>query len=393
MVISDFIFAGNPRIYFGAGRFNEIDKIINEFGQTVLIVSGSKSLQSSGKLDRLFRLLKKRSFKFFHLTVPDEPSPDLVDNAVIRFKQEKIDMVTAIGGGSVVDAGKAVSAMLTQGGSVVDYLESVGTKSHNGKKIPFIAVPTTAGTGSEATKNAVLSRVGEAGFKKSLRHNNFVPDIALIDPELALSCPLEVSAACGMDAFTQLLESYVSRKASPMTDSLAYSGISWLKDSLISVCTNGADNVAARGAMAYASLMSGITLANAGLGIVHGLASSIGGFFNIPHGIICGTLIGTATRINIRSLKEQGHAGYLSLQKFAGIGKLVSGIDSNDIEDNCNRLIDTVDEWTEKLNLPLLSKYGMNSSEIEKIVQKTGNKENPVQLDNRKITEILAERT
>ncbi len=392
MVISDFSFARTPRIYFAPGKFNELDKILNNFGKTVLLVTGANSLKTSGRLDVLLKTLKQNSINYFTCSVAGEPSPEFIDSIVADFRNKKIDVVLAIGGGSVVDTGKAISAMFTQKDSVLEYLEGVGTKIHNGIKLPFIAVPTTSGTGSEATKNAVLSRIGIDGFKKSLRHDNFVPDVALIDPELMLSCPPDITAACGMDAFTQLLESYISPQSSPMTDALAYIGIKYIKDSIIPACNEGADNIQVRADMAFASLISGITLANAGLGIVHGFASSIGGFFDIPHGVICGSLIGKATKTNIECLKNENSWDNLVLKKYAAIGRLVSNNNSQDVEYCCRLLVEKINEWIEQLKIPLLNKYNMKKTDIDKIISKTGNKNNPVELDINSKRRILLDR-
>ena len=290
-MIPTFTFARTPRISFGAGTKSEIPGLAESIGKRILLVTGGKSFPASNHWTALAAAFQERSLDWYHISVKGEPSPELVDSAVSEYRPKNIKTVVAIGGGSVIDAGKAISAMLTHTGSVFDYLEGVGTgKKHDGRKVPFIAVPTTAGTGSEATKNAVLSRVGPQGFKKSLRHDNFVPDHAVVDPELSLSCPADITASCGMDAFTQLLESYVSLKSTPLTDSLALSGMEQVSGHLIPVCTTGASALPNRTAMAYGALLSGITLANAGLGIVHGLAATIGGLYTIPHGVICGVL-------------------------------------------------------------------------------------------------------
>jgi alcohol dehydrogenase class IV len=251
-------------------------------------------------------------------------------------------------------------------------------------------VPTTAGTGSEATKNAVISKIGPDGFKKSLRHDNFVPDVALIDPELTLSCPPDITAACGMDAFTQLLESYVSTKASPITDALAYSGLKCINETLIKACKDS-KGINARIGMMYASLISGITLANAGLGIVHGLASPIGGYFNIPHGVVCGTLIGTATKINIQRSATENDKAY---EKFAQLGEFFSRYDEEliDADDCCRSLINTIEGWIEQLNIPRLGQFGIKSDDLDRIVAITGNKNNPVELSKDEIKNLILER-
>ncbi len=392
MVIPDFIFARAPKINFGQGVSKTLGKIISEKGRRVLLVTGAKSFRESERWSELTKSLKEFAVETYSFTVNGEPSPELVDQAVTEFADRNIDVLAAVGGGSAIDAGKAISAMLPHKESVLDYLEGVGTKTHSGMKVPFIAVPTTAGTGSEATKNAVLSRTGDSGFKKSLRHENLVPDIAVVDPELAISCPPSITAACGMDAFTQLLESYVSPKSSPVTDSLAYSGINALKESLIPLCTTECGNVEKRASLAYASLMSGITLANAGLGVVHGFASVLGGFFDIPHGVVCGTLVGSATKTNIDRLKEKESDRGPALEKYADIGRLVAGKSNLSAYDACSLLIERIEEWTNSLNLPLLSDYGVTSADVERIVQKTGSKDNAVHLEKDDIKEILLRR-
>ncbi|TFF63564.1 MAG: iron-containing alcohol dehydrogenase, partial [Promethearchaeota archaeon] len=310
-------------------------------------------------------------------------------------RDKEIDLVIGIGGGSVTDAGKAISAMIPHQDSIINYLEGVGTKKTNGQKIPYIAIPTTSGTGSEATKNAVISRIGEDGFKKSLRHENYIPNIAIIDPELMISCPASITGACGMDAFTQLLEAYVSTKANPMTDALAYSGMKHMKDALIPASTNNADDIGIRSKMAYGSLMSGIVLANAGLGIVHGLASPIGGFFDIPHGTVCGTLLAEATRMNINKLKEKGIEGRISLKKHAKIGALLMGEESmkeGKMYEYLDHLITTLEHWTTSLKIEKLGKYRIKKDDFERIIYKTSLKNNPIHLSKEDIYQILKNR-
>jgi alcohol dehydrogenase len=392
-MIPYFTFYRTPRIIFGAGSIQEIGRMVSDYGNNVLLVTGKESLTRSGKLNKIVRMLEDCSISFSRLSVHGEPSPELVDDAVSEYRGKGIDVVVAIGGGSVVDAGKAISAMLPHDSSVVDYLEGIGGSTHSGVKVPFIAVPTTSGTGSEATKNAVLSRIGDDGFKRSLRHENFVPDVALIDPELIIFCPPDITAACGMDAFTQLLESYVSPESSFFTDTLAYSGMGYLKDNLIPACTGDSGSIDVRASMAYASLISGITLANAGLGIVHGFASAIGGIFSIPHGVICGTLLAPATRKNIAVLRSE--RSIESLVKFARIGALLEDktlMPSDDTDKYCDLLISTIDRWTEILHIPLLREYGITEGDLDRIIGLTGNKNNPVQLGADDMRYILSAR-
>ena len=392
MVIQKFSFARTPQLYFGAGELRRLEDIFHKSGKRVLLVTGSKSFRTSEYWERLLAQLDRRSIIRFDCAFPGEPSPDQVDAVVAEFGAEMIDWVVAIGGGSVLDAGKAISAMLPLRLSVLDYLEGVGTKSHPGEKVPFIAIPTTAGTGSEATKNAVLSRIGSHGFKKSLRHYNFVSNIAIIDPELMLTCPPQVTAACGMDALTQLLESYISTQATPMTDALALSGLTGIKDSLIAAIGDGANDISIRSEMAYAAFMSGLTLANAGLGIVHGMAAPIGACCEIPHGVFCGTMIGTATELNIKKLNTPPDVNLMTLKKYATVGELLTDRARGDVIEGCYLLIEKLREWTQKLSPPRLAKFGIEESHLDELAAAASIKNNPVQLTKSEIIDLLRKR-
>lgn len=324
------------------------------------------------------------------VSITGEPTPEIIDKAVSKTGSRKIDVVAGIGGGSVLDAGKAISAMLYKTDQVVQYLEGIGNKAHPGTKVPFIAVPTTSGTGSEATKNAVISSVGKNGFKKSLRHDNFVPDFAVVDPGLTLNCPPDITAAGGMDCFTQLTEAFLSQKSSGYTDAIALEGLKAVKSSLVKCVKDGSD-LSARSEMSYAALSSGICLANAGLGAVHGFASSIGGMFKVPHGVVCGTLMAAANEINVRELRRSG-TNPSALGKYALLGNFFS--------DETGRSDDYYTDWfisflyrlTDELNMPLLGKYGITKEDTGAICSGTEIKNNPVNLDMEVLTEILSKR-
>ncbi|MFX1380246.1 MAG: iron-containing alcohol dehydrogenase [Promethearchaeota archaeon] len=394
-MILPFSFASIPYIIFGTGKLIELYNIIPKFGNNILFVIGGNSLKQSGKWNEIRTNLEKKSINFYSVSIGGEPSPTVIDNIVSEHRDKNLNLIIGIGGGSVTDAGKAISAMLTKDDSVKNYLEGVGNKIHDGKKIPYIAIPTTSGTGSEATKNAVISELGSEGFKKSLRHDNLIPNISIIDPELMISCPRSISAACGMDAFTQLLEAYVSAKANPITDALAYSGMKHIGENILRACSTEASNVNVRACMAYGSLMSGIVLANAGLGIVHGLASPIGGYFNIPHGVICGTLLAEATKVNIETLEKKGLEGKLGLKKYAQIGALLIGeqcVEEIMIHEYCLKLINMLEKWTKILEIDTLGRYGVEKKYADKIVENAGLKNNPVELTKEQIKNIIYKR-
>ena len=385
-----FSFGRVPAIVFEPGAIARLPEQMLRYGRKALLVTGGSSLEKSGKLAAIGKVLSGAGISYDVVPVKGEPSPELVDGAVDAFRAKDISIVAAVGGGSVIDAGKAISAMLRLPDSVTNYLEVVGTKTHDGVKVPFIAVPTTAGTGSEATKNAVLSRTGATGFKRSLRHDNLVPDLALIDPELMTGCPPGVTAAGGLDALTQLLESYVSKSSSPMTDALAWSGLEKVKDCLIPVCTTEPGNVARRGGMAYAALMSGVALANAGLGVVHGLASPLGAVFGIPHGIACGTMLAAAVRATVKKLLVLDDTHYLA--KYARVGALLTGCDPRETGRCCERLVDLLDRWVEALAMPRLSSFGVREDDFGRIIADAGNKNNPAALDVNETAAMLKQR-
>ena len=385
-----FNFARLPLIYFGSGKISGLPGIIASCGKSLLLVTGVRSFADSPAAASLYVQMESRGVAIHRVTVNQEPSPELIDETVRRFGGREIDVVVSIGGGSVIDAGKAISAMLGKSGSVMEYLEVVGNKEHPGTKVPFIAVPTTSGTGSEATKNAVISRVAKEGFKRSLRHDNLVPDIAIVDPELTLSCPPEITAAAGMDCFTQLTESYLSTKANAYTDALALEGIRAVNRSLIRSFTNG-DDIEARSDMSFAALTSGICLANAGLGAVHGLAGTIGAIFNIPHGAVCGTLMAEANSVNVRELRRTGNAD-AALKKYATLGRIFSDTSGKNDDYYIDFFIDYLTAATYQLHLPELSRFGLKHEDLPAICSKSDVKNNPADLPAGILSDILARR-
>lgn len=383
-----FSLAPTPQLHFGTGKVSIVPDIVKTFGSTAILVTGAKSFTSSSYYQKLLDQLYASGIHVEHCTVSAEPTPAIVDAVVKNFSGITSGVVVGIGGGSVLDAGKAISAMLPLNEPVKDYLESVGDKlAHPGVKIPFIAVPTTSGTGSEATKNAVLSEIGPNGYKKSLRHNNFIPNVAILDPALTVSCSPEVTAAGGMDAFTQLLESYLSTAANPFTDALAYEGLKRVSGALPIAYQEGT-NVSARTDMALASYLSGITLANAGLGLVHGFAGSIGGFFPIAHGVICSALMGAVNRITVRKLRHEG-TNDEALLKYALAGKIFANVENKSNAYYTDFLLNTIEAWTNEMNIPRLRLGGVRSTDFDRIVKATDNKNNPVNLNREEMMEIL----
>ncbi len=394
-MMASFSVARLPRIEFGRGALARLPDLASAYGRRMLVVTGARSFTESAAWPTLLEGLRRAGLSWTLLRVNGEPSPELVDEAVRRHAPEQIDVVAGIGGGSALDAAKAIAGLLRVGDSVLDYLEGVGTqRPYRGPAVPLVAVPTTAGTGSEATKNAVLSRQGPQGFKKSFRDERLVAQYALVDPELLASCPPRVIASNGMDALTQLLESYVSIKAGAFTDALAEHGLRMVRDSLLPWYEQGEAAREAQEGMAWAALASGITLAQCGLGSVHGLASPLGAFHPIPHGEVCGTLVAAATAVNLRALRERAPDD-VALRKYARASELLHGRRFPTPQAAQDGLVDLLNEWTARLQLPRLSHYGVREQDLDHIVahsRGSSMKTNPVVLEDSEIREILRQR-
>lgn len=394
--MGDFSIARLPRIEFGDGAIDRLPTLVRHFGRRVLLVTGGASLRNSPLWPRLLKNLQVNDIETFDCTVIDEPSPQLVDDLVSQFRPHNIEVVVGIGGGSPLDAAKAIAGLLRLGNSVMDFLEGVGPElPYTGPAVPLIAVPTTAGTGSEATKNAVLSVRGLEGFKKSFRDEKLMPEYALIDPQLLATCPSELIAANGMDALTQLLESYVSTKANPLTDALAEAGLKAVRQSLLHWYDHAdtpGKTAAARGRMAYAALLSGINLAQTGLGSVHGLASPLGAFFPIPHGVVCGTLVAKATEVNIEAMNQREEDN-LALDRYARAAQLLTGQHYRDEEEAHAALIQLLSGWRQHLQLAPLSRYGVRTEHIEHIVSHSRGssmRTNPIVLTDEEIADVVS---
>lgn len=395
-LIAPFTIARLPRLIFGAGSIASLPGEARAFGTGALIVTGRQSFMSGLHWPRLEAALANAGLCWQHLAIEGEPSPEAVDEAVARHRGDAIDVVIGIGGGSALDAAKAIAGLLRHDHSVLEHLEGVGPeRPYEGPTVPFIAVPTTAGTGSEATKNAVLSRRGPGGFKKSFRDEALVARVAIVDPDLLAGCPREIIAANGMDAFTQLLEAFVSIRANAMTDALAWSGMCAFRDGFFSAWPGDRpDAPAGRSAVAYASLISGICLAQTGLGSVHGLASPLGAFYPIPHGVCCGTLVAAATAVNIAALAERDPRAP-ALAKYARVGGMLADVADASAEARLAALVATLEAWTAELSLPRLSAFGMGVGEVAGVVAESRGssmKTNPIVLSDGEIETIVRRR-
>ncbi len=384
-----------PRIEFGRGAMDRLPDLIERFGRRVLLVTGARSFPGAERFVWLESAVRAGGGSIEHIRVEGEPSPQLVDDAVRVYANTGVEVVVAIGGGSALDAGKAIAGLLRVRQPVTDFLEGVGPElPYPGPAVPLIAVPTTAGTGSEATRNAVLSVRGAGGYKKSFRDEQLVPEYAVVDPELLASCPPEVIAANGMDALTQLIESYVSSRANRLTDALAADGLRAARDGLLPWYEGSGEAAVARENMAYAALLSGITLAQVGLGSVHGLAAPLGAFHPIPHGAACGTLVARATAINIAVMRQREPENP-ALARYARIGEILCARSFPHNEQGWDALCTLLEEWTERLKLPRLSAFGVKENELDTIVahsRGSSMKTNPIVLTDAEIRSVLEAR-
>jgi alcohol dehydrogenase class IV len=379
-----FEFATAGRIIVGAGRTSDLPGVLAGLGTRVLVCTGANPSRHTDLLAGLG--LPARVFP-----VSGEPTIDLARAAVESAREHGADIVAAIGGGSVIDTGKTVAMLLGNGGAPLDYLEVVGL----GWKIsrpstPFVAVPTTAGTGAEATANAVLASP-EHGIKASLRSPLMLPRVALVDPLLTASCPPSVTAASGIDALTQCLEPFVSVRANPLTDSLAHEGLRRAAAGLRRAFADGSD-VRARTDMAICSLLGGIALANAKLGAVHGLAGVIGGIADVPHGAACAALLAPVVEANVRALRS-AQPDHPTLDRFAETARLLTGNPTATIEDG----IAWVRETVALLGIPGLGAFGVRPEDADDVAAKalrsSSMQGNPVALSHADLQMILAQAT
>ncbi|GAB6071324.1 iron-containing alcohol dehydrogenase [Thiomicrorhabdus hydrogeniphila] len=366
MTIATFEFTPMPHIHFGWGIRHNLVKNLQKQAYTSVVLITGKTIAHPGNFgDQLYQTLKLTGL-VKHFIISGEPSPDIVDEIVQQCDSDT-DIVIGLGGGSVLDAAKAIAGLIPSQTSVMDYLEGVGAgKKFHVETCPFIAIPTTAGTGSETTKNAVLSRIGQ--FKKSFRDNQLLAKEAWLDPELLTTCPKEVLYSTGMDAFTQLLESYTTLKSNPITDALAWQGMTLFKDAFEDI--NSSDKN--RQQSGYSNLMlaaslSGTTLANSGLGAVHGLAGPIGAFFKAPHGIVCARLLAPITQKNIESLEQnKSEHAKKTLYKYQQVSQLFNP----DLTQNAllPGLVKTLNDYAKQYTPQGLSEYGLNNDDIQTII-------------------------
>ncbi len=378
-----FEFATATRIIFGAGTISEASPAAKEFGRQALVTTGRDATRAKRLLDGL-RELEVRAVPF---AVEGEPDLEVVQRGVALARQERCDLVIGFGGGSALDAGKAIAAMLTNDGDVLDYLEVIGGgKTLSRPSAPFIAIPTTAGTGSEVTRNAVLASP-EHRVKVSLRSPLMLPKVALVDPELTWDLPPALTASTGLDALTQLIEPYVSGRATPMTDGLCVEGIGRAARALRAAFENGR-NAAAREDMAMASLFGGLALANAGLGAVHGLAGVIGGMFDAPHGAICAALLPRVMAANLAALRTRESANR-AIRRYVAVGRLLTGRTDAQANDG----VEWVGRLVSDLQIPKLGTYGLKSGHIADLVEKSKNassmKANPIVLTSEELAAVV----
>jgi len=381
----NFEFSTASKIIFGDKSVSRAADIGEAYGHKALIVCGS----GQTSIAPLLKSLNKTGLEVDLFRVAHEPDIRIITEGVEKGKSSHCDFLIGIGGGSVIDSAKAISAMMTNPGELLDYLEVVG----KGEKIqnmplPMIAIPTTAGTGTEVTMNAVIS-VPEHQVKVSMRSQMMIPNTAIIDPELTYSMPKTLTASTGMDALTQCLEGYVSSKANPLTDCIARDGIKIAAQSLLTAYLDG-ENREAREGMALASLYGGITLANSGLGAVHGFAGVIGGMSGIPHGEVCSSLLAAVLKYNVQTIKEQSRLERMLL-RFREIAQWLTGNEKATVDDG----VLWIQNLNDQLSLPGLKEIGVRHEDFDQIIDKaifsSSMQKNPVQLSKITLKKILIE--
>ncbi len=379
----EFEFATSQKIIFGIGSASQVLQIASKYGTKIMLVTGEHN-KNDNPVCKDFS--SRSDFKVKQITCNREPSLDYVQMVLQTVKSFKPDVVIGIGGGSVIDTGKALAALTSNEGSLIDYLEVIGKgKPLVNHSLPYIAIPTTSGTGSEVTRNAVIVDDSH-GVKVSLRSPLMIPKVAIIDPTLTLGVPPEITASTGMDALAQVMEPLITKKSNPMVDAICYHAVSIAKKALEKAYKNPSD-LGAREAMSLVSLFGGLALANSGLGAVHGFAAAIGGMYpSIGHGQICAAILPAAMQVNCEAV--EGKLEYLwvsqKIEKMSSLfayGKKV-GLDVK------------IRDLAKKLNLPGLYDLGVERSNENVIIEKARNsssmKGNPIPLSDNELAKILA---
>ncbi len=378
-----FEFSTAGRIVFGPGVIAELPKLALAWGRRAFVVTGKDRIRRAG-------IIAELEGAGFHCTlfgVDGEPTVDIAVAGGTAARAAGVNVVIAVGGGSVMDAGKAIAAFATNAGDPLEHLEVIGRgRPLRTAPLPFIAVPTTAGTGAEVTRNAVLGSP-EHGVKVSLRSPMMLPAVALVDPGLTLSLPRDLTASTGLDALTQLLEPFVSNRANPLTDALCREGIPLAARALPAVCRNGRD-AEARAGMSYASLLGGLALANSGLGVVHGFAAPIGGMFDAPHGAVCAAILPHGVRANISALRQRDPEGS-ALARYTEIARILTADAAALAEDGAIWLSELVRD----LGVPGLAAYGISATDCAAVTAKAAKassmKANPVELTERELAQVF----
>jgi alcohol dehydrogenase class IV len=382
-VATPFEFATATRVVFGAGARRELPAVARAFGRRVLVVSG----RSPQRSEPLVAGLSESGAHVVRWSVQGEPTVDQVLTGAELARRERCEVVVAVGGGSVMDAGKAAAALAANPGDAFEYLEVVGRgRPLEHESLPFIAVPTTAGSGAEVTRNAVLTVPG-SGVKVSLRSALMLPRVALVDPELTLDLPPAVTASTGLDALAQLIEPLVSLRASPIIDPLCLDGIARVARWLRVAYGNGAD-ARAREEMSFAALVGGMALANAGLGAIHGFAGPLGGMFPAPHGAVCAALLPHVVRANVAALTARDPSNPV-LRRFDAIGRAMAGRNTASAVD----AVEHLEHLRSDLGIPPLRRWGATESHLPAIVaqarRSSSMRGNPIELTDEELTGIL----
>ena len=376
-----FQFMTATRIIFGEGALNNSLSTLNQFGYSVLLVTG----RDSARAEPLISYFKQQGMRYQQVAVHGEPLIAMVEEMAAMGRKFRPDMVLAIGGGSVLDTGKALAALIPNQGSVYDYVEVVGRNVPlQAKPIPFIAVPTTAGTGSEVSKSAVL-RSAQENVKVGLRSPDMLPDLAIVDPTLTYGMDPMMSGCCGMDAFTHLMESYVCGEPNPLTDMVCEEGLRRLSGAILAACED--DDPRARSDMAFAAMLGGMALANAKLGAAHGLASSLGGRLQAPHGLITAQLAPYVMQENVLAAREAGRADVLN--RYRQLACILTGRMNAEIVDG----IDWTKRTLKRLSLPSVTDYGFCNVMFDEVAEdallSNSIKGNPLPLNKDRLLSIL----